>query len=148
MGTPSYMAPEQALGETNQLDERTDVYALGAILYFLLSGRAPLDRLALAEPQAFADQTRQACRRAGLKIPRSIEAVCLKAMSRDRGHRYANVEALSSDVSRFLDHAPVSAYRESLFERAERWLSRNHFLVFLIVAYLLMRIFLLLVSRH
>ncbi|PYV91101.1 MAG: hypothetical protein DMG05_08215 [Acidobacteria bacterium] len=147
MGTPPYMAPEQALGETNELDERTDVYALGAILYFLLCGRPPLETLELTQVgQTFADQTRQALRQAYSKIPRSIEAVCLKAMARDRNHRYVNVDALASDVGRFLDNLPVSAYREGLSERAERWLARNHFLVFLIAAYLLMRIFLLLVS--
>ena len=147
MGTPSYMAPEQALGQTNQLDERTDMYALGAILYFLLCGRPPSESLELTEPgQTFAGQTRQALRQADTRIPRSIEAVCLKAMAKDPSHRYLNVDALGTDVGRFLDNLPVSAHRESLYEQAERWLARNHFLVFLIAAYLLMRIFLLLVS--
>ena len=141
IGTPAYMAPEQARGQTELLDERSDIYALGAILYFLLTGRPP------HEYRGATDARRQEGSRHPIrprqidpKIPRAIEAICMKAMSESREDRYASAEAVAGDVVKFLDGEPVSAYRENVFEKAGRWLNKNRFIVLLIVAYLIMRL--------
>jgi len=133
MGTPAYMAPEQASGEIDKLDERTDVYALGSILYFLLTGAPAFDASAVASAER-------------PKISRSIEAVCLKAMAQQQEQRYPNALSLANDVSRYVDGLSVTAYRENLFETAQRWVSRNYFVVLLILSYLFMRVLILLLS--
>lgn len=138
IGTPAYMPPEQARGETQLLDERSDVYALGAILYFLLTGRPPYQSGSATDAgeQAATPRPRQIDK----KIPRAIEAICLKAMSERREARYVSAEGIAGDVVRFLDGNTVSAYRENVFEKAGRWLNKNRFIVLLIVAYLIMRL--------
>lgn len=132
VGTPAYMSPEQQRGETNIVNERSDVFSLGAILHFLLSGSS--ERLA------------GSLRRTNPRIQKSIEAVCQKALSLNLDERYGSVTDLSADITSFLDGEPVSAYRESIIEKIDRWVARNRFLVFLILAYLLMRILLLVAS--
>jgi eukaryotic-like serine/threonine-protein kinase len=136
LGTPSYMAPEQASGEIAKLNERTDVYALGAILYFLLTGMAPAQDPAAIEPP----------RKRNPKISRAIEAVCLHAMATEQSARYSSAMNLREDVVRFLDDFPVSIYEENLYEKSVRWVSRNYFFVLLILAYLLMRAILILTT--
>ncbi|HSB10343.1 MAG TPA: serine/threonine-protein kinase [Blastocatellia bacterium] len=128
IGTPAYMSPEQARGETESLDQRSDVYALGAILYYILTGRAPAATGRSPRP-----------RQIDTRIPRAIEAVCLKAMSERREDRYGTAEEIAADVVKFLDGLPVSAYRESVIEKAGRWISRNRYIVVLVLAYLVMR---------
>jgi eukaryotic-like serine/threonine-protein kinase len=141
IGTPAYMAPEQARGQTELLDERSDVYALGAILYFLLTGRPPYESGVATDAREQAGAGRpMRPRQIDPKIPRAIEATCLKAMSAGREDRYASAEEIAGDVVRFLDGQPVSAYRENIFEKAGRWLGKNRFIVLLIVAYLIMRL--------
>ena len=136
IGTPAYMAPEQARGQTELLDQRSDVYSLGAILYFLLTSQAP------PEFERTADSPERSLRPRGInsKIPRAIEAVALKAMSEQREERFGSAEEIAIDVIRFLDGQPITAYRENIFEKTGRWLGKNRFIVLLILAYLIMRV--------
>lgn len=141
IGTPAYMPPEQASGQTELLDERSDVYALGAILYFLITGRPPHASLNTTdEGEQTGERRPNHPQQINKKVPRAIEAVCLKAMSERREDRYASAREMADDVVRFLDGNPVSAYRENIFEKAGRWLGKNRFIVLLIVAYLIMRL--------
>lgn len=119
IGTRDYMSPEQARGEIDRIDERADVYSLGAVLRFLLSDKAT----------------------------KTTKAICAKAMATTPESRYASASELSADIARLLDSEPVSAYRENVFEKISRWVSKNRFLVLLILAYLLMRILLIFTSR-
>jgi len=100
-GTVQYMSPEQARGETENIDPRSDVFALGAVLYFLLVGRAPFvaeNVMASLERAQECDFDRSALRQAG--IPRAVEAVCLRAMAAEPDQRYASVEAMACDLER------------------------------------------------
>ena len=126
IGTAKYMSPEQERGEIGELDQRSDVFSLGAILYFLLTNRSP----AAVKP-----------REANSKVSKAAEAVCLKAMSAAATDRYDSAAQLAADVARLLNDEPVSAYRENWFEKVRRWLSKNRVLVLIVLAYLLVRIF-------
>jgi serine/threonine protein kinase len=134
LGTPGYMAPEQARAERDGVDVRSDVYGLGAILYFLLTGAAPGE---LAAPP----------RRLRADVPRALEAICLKALQPQPQQRYPSARELGADVTRFLEGRAVTAYREGPLERAARVVQRNPTLAALILSYMLIRVALILASR-
>jgi serine/threonine protein kinase len=153
LGTPAYMAPEQGRGDVEQVDARADVYALGAILYFMLTGRPPGRRP--ASPDASTRTWPRGARPLGLAppreitpdVPRPLEAVCLKALAEDPADRYGGVPDLAADLARFLEGEPVSAFPEGLARRASRLARRYQAAILLVLAYLVMRVFLLLVAR-
>jgi serine/threonine protein kinase len=155
LGTPAWMAPEQARGEVERLDARADVYALGAILYYMLTGRPPGS--AEAEPSAatrtWASYTgpRPVAvvppRQVDPNLPRALEAVCLKALALEPSGRYANAALLAADVAQFLEGAPVSAYPEGPWRRTLRFAGRHRVAILLVTAYLVMRMVLLLLFR-
>ena len=141
IGTPAYMSPEQAGGRVDRIDEKTDVYALGAILYFLLSGRAPFDGPDAAEVlRRVKEGGAEPLRRLDPRIPRPLESLCGKAMNAAPLSRCETALELSEEVARHLDGLPLAAHRETHGERATRLLSRNRTLVLLIVTYALMRL--------
>ena len=124
MGTREYMAPEQATGNLDQVDARSDIFALGRILSYLLS----------------------ACY--GDAIPRPLRAIAAKAAQVDRAARYASALDLAADIERYLEGRPVTAHRENFLERSNRLLVRNKTLVSLLAAYILMRVVIFLVFRR
>jgi eukaryotic-like serine/threonine-protein kinase len=128
MGTPGYMSPEQARGEVEVLDARSDIFSLGALLRFILTQKTPA---------GFAP-----------RLDRSLEAICTKATSEQRDSRYSAVPDLGKDVSRYLDGLAVGAHRESIFEKTARFYRRYRFFILLILAYLAMRVILLLVLKR
>jgi serine/threonine protein kinase len=140
LGTQGYMAPEQARGETEHIDERADVYALGAILYFMLTGRAPVNEPPVDRPTMSGQASLVRPRQLDRSIPRPLEAICLKALAVERGERYAGVTELSADVADFLAGRRVRAYPEGVLEIALRLSTKYRTVLALLLAYLLMRI--------
>ncbi len=131
MGTPGYMSPEQARGDNDHLDERSDIFSLGALLRFVLTRESPEKS---STPR--------------IAIDKSLEAICQKAMAANSRNRYARVSLLAADVSRHLDGLPVSAREETFADRALRFYRRHNVAILLITAYLLMRVILLLASHR
>ena len=118
VGTRGYMAPEQARGES--ADARADVYALGGLLQFLLTGTAP-------------DQTPP-------RGPRSLLAICRKARSDQVGSRYQDVASMAADVDRFLAGEPISASRERAVDRVLRFARKHRAAILMVTAYLVLRV--------
>ena len=127
-GTPAYMSPEQAEGRVDQLGPASDVYSLGAMLYTMLSGRAPFEYI-WCEVTALLDRVKLGefppPRKVNPRVPRALEAVCLKAMANRPEDRYTTAAALADDIERWLADEPVAAYREPLLPRLSRW-ARQH----------------------
>jgi serine/threonine protein kinase len=136
LGTAGYMAPEQARGEIDRLDEGADIYSLGAILRFLLSGRQPTS----GEERSSNESAPLA---AGGFAPKAVAAISQKAMAEDRANRYASVSDLAGDIARYLDGSPVSAYPENVFHKVARWATRYRVAIGLVLAYLIVRALLL-----
>jgi serine/threonine-protein kinase len=130
LGTPPYMAPEQAEGRVDRVGEWSDVYGLGAVLYELLTGRPPFtgpDAAAVLAQVVAAPPVPPRARVA--RTPRGLEAVCLKALAKDPAGRYATAKDLAQDIRRWLADEPVSALRDPLVVRLRRWERRYWWLV-------------------
>lgn len=128
VGTPAYMSPEQARGEIDKVDHRSDIYSLGVILYELLCGASPYVRgdvrrtLEQAVDGAWTRLDRQP---QGRRLPRSLVAIVHKAMENEQARRYQRVEDLARDLRDFISGLAVSAHRESLAEQVARVLARH-----------------------
>jgi serine/threonine protein kinase len=130
LGTPGYMSPEQARGDVANVNERSDIFSLGAVLRFLLT------------PPATANSNFR------WRRDKALQAICAKATESDPANRYARVSDLSADVSRYLDGLPVSARKETIFDKAVRFYRRYTVAILLIAAYLVMRALLLIFPRR
>src|SRR5213083_3092121 len=126
LGTPSYMAPEQAVGNNAQLTSATDIYGLGAVLYQLLTGHPPFAGGTTFETvRLVLDTEPRQPRLLNPKIDRDLNTICLKCLDKDPQRRYASALALAEDLERWLKHEPIWARRTGIFTRGKKWLRRN-----------------------
>jgi len=130
LGTRGYISPEQARGDI-EVDHRTDIFSLGAILTFMLTGSAP--------GELPADSG---------SVPRALRAICEKAMAADPCARYQSAREMTADITHYLNGEPVSAYPEGLLERSSRVFARHRTAVVLVVVYLIMRVLFILFARR
>jgi serine/threonine protein kinase len=129
LGTPGYISPEQA-GGSAEVDHRSDIFSLGAILWFMVTGSTP------GEPTP------------GGSVAGPLRAICERAMAADPASRYQSAKQMTADIARYLTGEPVLAYREGLFERAGRIYVRHRTAIVLVAAYLLMRVLFILLARR
>jgi eukaryotic-like serine/threonine-protein kinase len=135
MGTPAFMSPEQAEGNLDRLGPASDIYSLGATLYCILTGKAPIEgsdhEQALRRVQRgdFAPP-----RQVKPDVPRPLDAICLKAMALKPEDRYSTPRALADDIERWLADEPVTAWREPISVRGRRWMRRHRTAVAVAVA--------------
>ncbi len=126
LGTPAYMSPEQASGRRGTITTATDVYGLGAILYALLTGKAPFGSDSLADTlQAVKERPPETPRIHNANVPRNLETICLKCLAKDPRRRYASAQALADDLRCWLDSRPIAARRVGPAERVWLWCKRK-----------------------
>jgi len=137
IGTPAFMAPEQTRGRSELIDERTDVYGLGLILYHLTTGKYPYDitgsttdivlRIRNAEPVRPKFHVPA--------VPKNLEAIILEAIQKEKNLRYQSAHALEKDIVRFLNNQPVKAHQQSIFYRSHKFWRRYQTTILLAICY-------------
>src|SRR6266576_2831573 len=133
LGTPSYMAPEQAVGNNAAVGSVTDVYGLGAVLYQLLTGQPPFAGGATYETiKLLLDTEPKQPRLLNPKIDRDLSTICLKCLEKDPKRRYSSALALAEDLERWLKHEPIRARHTGISTRARKWVRRNRSIAALI----------------
>src|SRR3989440_2897758 len=126
LGTPSYMAPEQAVGNNTAVSHATDVYGIGAVLYQLLTGHPPFAGGATYETiRLLLDTEPRQPRLLNPKIDRDLSTICLKCLEKDPKRRYSSALALAEDLEHWLKHEPIQARRTGIFARGKKWVRRN-----------------------
>ena len=126
LGTPSYMAPEQAAGNNAKLTRATDVYGLGAVLYQLLTGHPPFAGGTTYETIKLLLETEPRLPRLwNQKVDRDLSTICVKCLEKDPERRYSSALALAEDLERWLRHEPIQARRIGVFTRGKKWVQRN-----------------------
>src|SRR5438874_6946873 len=126
IGTPSYMAPEQAVGNNTGVSNATDVYGIGAVLYQLLTGHPPFAGGTTYETiKLVLDTEPRQPRLLNPKIDRDLSTICLKCLEKDPKRRYPSALALAEDLEHWLKHEPIRAKRSGFFTHAHKWVQRN-----------------------
>ncbi|HVX10228.1 MAG TPA: protein kinase [Pirellulales bacterium] len=126
LGTATYMAPEQAAGNSAKIGPATDVYSMGVILYEMLTGRVPLQGTSTLETLALVrNEEPVSPRRLQPHIPRDLETICLKCLEKDTSARYRTADDLADDLGRFLSHEPIRARPITFWEYGWKWARRR-----------------------
>src|SRR5437763_1133513 len=126
LGTPSYMASEQARGLPEQITNATDVYGLGAVFYHLLTGHPPFAGETTYETVRLLLETEpRQPRLLNSKVDRDLSTICLKCLEKDPKRRYASALALAEDIEHWLKHEPIQARRTGIVARGKKWVQRN-----------------------
>ncbi len=126
LGTPSYMAPEQANRNNAELTAAADIYGLGAVLYQLLTGAPPfVGRSTYETVRLLLETDAKPPRLLNSKVDRDLSTICLKCLEKDPKRRYSSALALAQDLERWLRHEPIQARRTGLAARGKKWLHRN-----------------------
>jgi serine/threonine protein kinase len=149
MGTPAYMAPEQARAETERVDARSDVWALGALLYFVLAGHEPFQGASTgAVLRAVTEAEPAPLEAVRPPVPAPLRSIVARALRKSPPDRYPSAREMADDVGRFLDGLAVAAHRETALETGARLARRYQVVLLLLLAYLAMRVVVLAFFRR